>query len=204
MKTVNAILLSLILPLAALAQEQKPLTVGDLDKYPKQMVSYTVQNGDTTFKLDMYTTVIVADLTFKNPKDKQKYDKLKRDVKKAYPYALLAKAKLQEYDNQLALIKGENERKAFAEKAEKELIKQFEKDMRNLTRSQGKILCKLIDRETERTTYTIVKQYRGSFAAVMWQGVARIFGGNLKDDYDPNGDERTIEHIVGLIDMGVI
>lgn len=208
MKTINAVLFGVMLfPAVLFAQEQKKaeaLTFGNIEKYPKEMVTIQSNGGDTTVMLQYYTTMIVAELPFKNAKDKAKYDKLKRDVKKAYPYALLAKAKLQEYDNQLANIKGEAEKKKFAAKAEKELIDQFEKDMRNMTRSQGRILCKLIDRETKRTTYDLVKTYRGNFSAVMWQGVARIFGGNLKDDYDAQGDDRTIEHVVNLIDLGVI
>ncbi|TND09753.1 MAG: hypothetical protein FD123_877 [Bacteroidetes bacterium] len=209
MKTKNALFFLLgLLPAVSFAQqisEVPQLYVGDVAEYPKEMITYTANGGgDTTVSINYYTTLIVAELPFKNKKDKEKYDRLKANVKKAYPYALLAKAKLQEFDAQAQLLKNEAEKKRFAEKCEKELIKQFEKDMRNLTRSQGRILCKLIDRETDHTTFDLIKQYRGSFSATMWQGVARIFGGNLKDDYDAKGDDKLIEHVVNLIDLGVI
>lgn len=209
MKTKNALFFLLALfPATLFAQEladQPQLYVGDIAEYPKEMVTYTTSGaGDTTVNISYYTTLIVADLPFKNKKDKEKYDRLKRNVKKAYPYALLTKAKLKEFDAQAALLKTEAEKKKFAEKCEKELIAQFEKDIRNLTRAQGNILCKLIDRETDHTTFELIKKYRGSFSATMWQGVARIFGGNLKDDYDPQGDDKLIEHCVNLIELGLI
>jgi hypothetical protein len=102
------------------------------------------------------------------------------------------------------LVKGENARKDFTTKCEKELTSQFSNDMRNLTFTQGKILFKLMDRETGSTTYQIIKERRGSFSAFMWQGVATIFGNNLKQDYDPYGDDANIEAVVQLIELGVI
>ncbi len=169
------------------------------------MVTYGFdENGDTMPKIAHYTCIIVADKIFKNKRDQIKWDKLKRDVKKAYPFAILAKMKLAEMDSQLVLISGEKERKDFNEKCEKELTDQFEADMRCLTNAQGKILFKLIDRETGSTTYQLIKQRRGSFSAFMWQSVAFVFGNNLKSEYDPEGDDKLIEEVVVLIELGII
>jgi hypothetical protein len=200
----NAILsISLVFAVAFLNAQQ--IIAGDVSKYPKDMVTYSLDsNGDTMAYVMNYTCVISAERTFKTEKEKQKWDKLKRDVKKAYPYAVMARMKLAEMDAQLVFVKGEKARKDFTEKCEKELTAQFAEDMKNLTGAQGKILFKLMDRETGSTTYQIIKERRGSFSAFMWQGVATIFGNNLKSDYDPTGDDAKIEEVVVLIEMGVI
>jgi hypothetical protein len=74
--------------------------------------------------------------------------------------------------------------------------------MRKLTFTQGKILIKLIDRETENTSYDLIRQYRGKFSAAFWQGIARIFGANLKSDYDPTGEDYLIEQIINDLEAG--
>jgi Domain of unknown function (DUF4294) len=205
MKNALLLFICMIAANAASAQEQSPLFVGDIKEYPKEMVTFIVdENGDTIPFIHHYTCVIVADRVFKNKREQQKYDKLKRDVKAAHPYAVLARAKLSEMDARLALIKGEKERKEFAEKSEKELVAQFEKDMKNLTAAQGRILIKLVSRETGSTTYQLIKEYRGGLTAVMWQGMARVFGNNLKSEYDADGDDKKIEEIVELIELGVL
>jgi len=199
----NALYLLLLFgPFHAGAQS---LFVGDVKEYPSNMVSYSFdENGDTMPHITHYTCVIVGTKVFKNNREKLKWDKLKRDVKAAYPYAVLARMKLAEMDSQLVLIKGEKERKEFNEKCEKQLTDQFEADMRNLSFTQGKILFKLVDRETGSTTYQLIKQRRGSFSAFMWQSVAFVFGNNLKAEYDPNGEDKQIEEVVQLIELGVL
>ena len=74
--------------------------------------------------------------------------------------------------------------------------------MRKLTFTQGKILIKLIDRETQITSYDLIRQYRGKFSATFWQGIARIFGANLKSNYDANGDDYLIEQVIREIEAG--
>lgn len=190
------------LPFSLGAQD---LYVGDVEEYPQNMVTYGLdENGDTMPHITHYTCVIVSDKVFKNKREQVKWDKLKRDVKAAYPYAVLARMKLAEMDSQLVLIKGEKERQAFNERCEKELTAQFEADMRSLTYTQGKILFKLIDRETGSTTYQLIKQRRGSFSAFMWQSVAFVFGNNLKAEYDPDGEDKQIEECVHLIELGIL
>jgi hypothetical protein len=86
--------------------------------------------------------------------------------------------------------------------AEAEIKAEFSEELKSLTQSQGRLLIKLIDRETGRTSYDLVKQLRGSFEAWLWQGVAQLFGNDLKDDYDPNGDDALVESIVRRIENG--
>ena len=93
-------------------------------------------------------------------------------------------------------------RKEFINEAEKELRNQFEDELKGLTITQGRILIKLIDRETGETSYELVKELKGSFSAVLWQTVARIFGSNLKSEFDPEGEDKLINEIVMLIEAG--
>ncbi len=135
---------------------------------------------------------------------KRKYRRLIRNVKKVYPYAKIAGVELKELDSQLVRIENEKERKVYIEKAEKEIMVQFEKEVKRLTITQGIILVKLIDRETGRTSYEVIKDLRGGITAFFWQGIARIFGNNLKAEYDPENKDKIIEDIVQGIEAGFI
>ena len=135
---------------------------------------------------------------------KRRYRRLIRNVKKAYPYAKVAGFRLKELDDQLASLENEKEQKAFIQSAEEEIMDEFEKDVKRLTVSQGIILVKLIDRETGRTSYQVIKDLKGGFTAFFWQGIARIFGNNLKAEYDPVDTDRVIEDIVLGIEAGFI
>jgi hypothetical protein len=148
-----------------------------------------------------------VDIYSTNPlsaENQKRYLKLRRDVLRAYPYAKLAAFQLKVINDSTLNIKSEKARKKFIKEKEKELKASFEKDLRNLTFTQGRILLKLIDRETGNTSYELVKELRGSFQAVFWQGVARIFGSNLKSEYDPEGEDILIEAIVQAIERGEI
>ncbi len=135
---------------------------------------------------------------------KRKYRRLIRNVKKAYPYAKVAGVELKELDRQLVKLDNEKEKKEYIEIAEKKIMGQFEKEVKRLTVTQGIILVKLIDRETGRTSYEVIKDLRGRFTAFFWQGIARIFGNNLKAEYDPKDKDRIIEDIVRGIEAGFI
>ena len=132
----------------------------------------------------------------------KKYLKLRRDVLRAYPYAKLAAQQLTLINDSTAKIKSERARKKFIKETEQELKEKFEKDLKNLTYTQGRILIKLIDRETGNTSYKLVKELRGSLQAFFWQSMARIFGSNLKSEYDAEGEDRMIEGIVQAIERG--
>ncbi len=132
----------------------------------------------------------------------EQWTRTKYNVKKVYPYAVLAAALLKEMDNQLAKIPNERERKIFIKQCEKELRKNFEEDLKNLSVTQGKILMKLIYRETGKTTYQIVKEMRGGLEAAMWQALAYMFGNSMKVKYDPEGEDYMVEKAVQLVERG--
>jgi hypothetical protein len=112
------------------------------------------------------------------------------------------RSKLGEVNGILAGIPDDNNRRKFLRDFEKEIFREYEGDMRKMTITQGRILIKLIDRETLNTSYALIREYRGKFSAAFWQSIARIFGTNLKDEYDPYGDDILIELIVNEIEQG--
>jgi hypothetical protein len=141
---------------------------------------------------------------FKNKRQRQRYSKLVRNIKITLPYARKAGKTINEINSELAYISKEKERKAYLKRREKELFEEFETPLKKLTFSQGKLLIKLINRETGDTTYQLIKEYKGGVTAFFWQGIARLFGSNLKSEFDKDGDDRMIEHIIMLIDNGMI
>ncbi len=161
-----------------------------------------VINGDTVPVVDLPAVDVVTDFIFKTPKHYEAWTRTKFNVKVVYPYAILAAAKLKEYDRALEKISDEKMKKIYIKVCEKELRKEFEDELKELTISQGKILMKLIDRESGKTTYDIVKQLRGNFQAAMWQTVARIFGHNMKVEYDATLEDIMIERAIKLVEMG--
>ncbi len=134
----------------------------------------------------------------------RRMQRLIRYVKKVYPFAKLAGIKLKEYNEILLQVEDKKERKKILKQAEKDLQEEFGDELRKLTFSQGKILIKLIDRETGDSSFDLVKDLRGGFTAFFYQTFARLFGYNLKTKYDPGGTDATIELIVRMIENGTI
>ncbi len=158
-------------------------------------------NGDTLPVVNIETVTVRH---FKKRRQQIKYDKLMRNVKKAYPYAIAARDELATMNANLEGVTDLQQREAYIKEYEKQMFKRYEKELRALTISQGRILLKLVDREINNTAFELVQEYRGSFSAYFWQGVARIFGENLKSEYDPEEEDMYIEEIVLLIEAGVI
>ena len=163
-----------------------------------------VEDGDSVPVLFYNGVYVRGNKSFRNSAESRQWERLVRNVKKAYPYAKLAGIKFEEYSKKLEEIKGENARKAMMKQAEDELNAQFGNELKDLTISQGKILLKLIDRQTNNSSYEIVKDFRGGFRAFFYQSFARLFGYDLKVRYDPLGEDADIERIVLLIESGNI
>ncbi|MBR3566992.1 MAG: DUF4294 domain-containing protein [Salinivirgaceae bacterium] len=167
---------------------------------PVALPFFIDDNGDTIPNVNIKTVTVRR---FSKRRQQIKYDKLVRNVKKAYPFAVAARDELANMNAQLVGVEG-RDRERYIKEYEKQMFKKYEKDLRALTISQGRILLKLVDREIDNTAYELVKEYRGSFSAFFWQGVARLFGENLKSEYDPDEEDMYIEEIVQLIEAGVI
>jgi len=165
---------------------------------------YSISGSDTTFYVTIDGVEIFAFKVFKTKREARQNMRLVKNVKKVYPWAKLAGEKLKEYEGILSTVKTEREKRKIMKKLEKEINEEYGDDLKKLTFTQGKILIKLIDRETNNTSYDLVKDLRGSFVAFFYQSFARIFGYNLKTKYDPEGKDRNIEIIVRMIESGVI
>lgn len=157
---------------------------------------------DTLIYITWATTTCAEQAT--NRHKKQKYDRLQQRVIKVYPYARAAADIMHQCEARFLEVNAERERRALLNLAEAEMKRQFEKDLRRMTVSEGLLLIKLIDRETGETSFDLIRQLKGRFNAFMWQSVARLFGHNLKTDYNPEGDDLLIENIVDRIESGDI
>lgn len=163
-----------------------------------------IEGTDTLPNYNMKEVKVFPEKKFRNKRHKRKYTRLMHNVRKAYPFALIARTELRIMNDSLLSIEGEKEQKKFIKEYEKEMFRRYETKLRKLTISQGRILLKLVDREIGNTSYELIKEYRGSFSAVFWQGIARIFGTDMKSAYDPQGEDAEIEEIVLLIEYGYL
>jgi len=169
------------------------------------VVAYKVERGDTVYYANMREIVVRAPRKFKNAAEERQYWRLVFNVKKTYPYAKLAGQKLHKLNEQYLQITSEKSRKEYSKKVEEELKAEFEGELRKLTVTQGRILMRLVDRETGNTTYEILREFRGSASAIFWQAIAKVFGSNLKSKYDSSsGEDRIIEQIIEQIEEGSI
>jgi len=169
----------------------------------KNRIVYSrVINGDTLYIIPLDEVEIKGKRSSKNKRLIRRTNRLISYVKKVYPYAKIAGIKLLEYDSLLRSVDTESQKRKIMRRAEKEIKEEFGGELSQLTINQGKILLKLIDRETGDTSFELVKDLRGGFTAFFYQTFARIFGLNLKVKYDPEGEDKKIEEIVQLIENG--
>ncbi len=178
-------------------------TVQDITIPPENGIRCRAEivNGDTIPVIDLYNVDIVTNFVYRNYRSYELWTRTKYNVKIVYPYAILAAAKLKEYNNVLAKIKDEKTKKLYLRLCEKDLRREFEGELKTLTVSQGKVLMKLINRETGKTTYEIVKQMRGTFQAYFWQSLASLFGNSMKVSYNIEEDIM-IERAIKLVEAG--
>ena len=156
---------------------------------------YIIEDGDTIL-LSKIPTVDI--LSFKDQKERRLYYILKRKVLKVYPYAIYTKETLEEIEKELDSISRKRKKKKHTKLVTKFLKEELGEELKNLTRTEGNILVKLIYREKKISTYKLLKQYRGSVNAYFWQTMARIYDNDLKQEYDPvnNREDMLIEHII--------
>lgn len=193
---VLLILTTLYLSNCAYAQKE----VKQIGKNDTIILPAIIVDGDTIPYIYLPTINIFAARVFKSKRDQIKYTKLRRDVTKVWPYAKLAGEMFTKLDKELKMTDDKRVQKALVDKTEKEIKEKFEDELKKLTMTQGRILIKLIDRQTGNTSYQVVQDLKGKFSAFFWQSLARLFGSNLKDHYDPYGADVEIEKIVKSIE----
>ncbi len=159
-------------------------------------------NNDTVYLAFLRDLWIFPKERFRNKQQEQFYWRTVRDVKRTLPYAKLISSELIAINMRMVELPNERERKRYLNTYEKEAFQKYEKDLRRMTINQGRLLIKLIDRECDRNAYELLKSYRGGVSATFWQGMARLFGSNLKASYDAQGNDRMVERVILLVESG--
>lgn len=165
------------------------------------LMRYEIIDGDTVYFDTLNPSIAIT----KRKKGKQwrKYYRLVYNFNKVYPYTAIAHKLEREADSTIAARHmNKRQRQEYIKQMQKELFHTFEPVIRHMSISQGALLIRLVDRELGRTPYAIIKEYRNGFVAGFWQGVARIFGQNLKKEYDPNGYDKDTEELIKAWENG--
>lgn len=141
---------------------------------------------------------------FSRPVDLRRYRRLVDAVKKVYPIAKIARAKMATMEEELTRLPTKKAQKEYIKQVYHEIKDEYTPVLKRMTRTQGRVLLKLIDRETEYTAYEVLKEFRGGFVAGFWQGISKIFGQDLKSQYDKDGEDKMIEQIVIYYEAGLL
>ncbi len=167
-------------------------------------MSYIVdENNDTIFVDELPASRVFQKMPKQKGKDWRKYYRLVHNFSKTYPYAIVAKKLIIEADSTILandFTRGQRER--YINSVQDELFTAFEKPLRGMTVTQGALLMKLIDREVGLSSYAIIRNYKSRIAAGFWQGVAKLFGSDMKKNYDPEGEDKLTEELVMLWESG--
>lgn len=160
---------------------------------------WVVERGDSIALIHILPVYV-----FSRPADLRRYQRLVDAVIKVYPIAKVAQQKLRTMERELADIPSKKEQKAYIRRVYDEIKAEYTPVLKRMTRTQGKVLLKLIDRETEFTAYEVLREFRGGFIAGFWQGVSKIFGQDLKSEYDRLGEDRLLEQIIVYYEAGLL
>lgn len=160
--------------------------------------------GDTVRMTRIKDVYVYPPLKFKNKKQEEYYWKTVRDVRKTLPYAKLAFSTLCETYEYIQTIPNQKTREKHLKRLESDIFEQYKPVVKTMTKNQGKILLKLINRETDQSSFNIVKAFLGSFRAGFWQTFGKFFGMNMKAGFHPdsNKDDAMIDRIAHLIEQG--
>lgn len=160
---------------------------------------WVVENGDS---------VAVYHLTpvrkYARKPDMRRYARLVKAVKRVYPLAQEAKSLMATMETELLALPTKKQQKMYIKGIEKRLVREYTPVLKKMTIYDGAVLLKLIDRQTDDTAYEIIKEFRGGFEAGLWQALAKLFGNNLKTNYDPDKDDILLEQIVLLYEKGLL
>jgi hypothetical protein len=189
----------LLIELPENSYAQKPIQIDGFWVLPA-----TVIDGDTIPNVLIPQIVVFPTRKFASKRDYRQYHRLVRNLKIVYPYAQIAKLKISEMDVHYRTLKTDRERKAYTKQVEQELRAEFEDQLVKLTITQGRLLIKLIDREVGRTSYEVIKDLRGGVSAVFWQTLARIFGSNLKTEFQTSGEDKLLNELIILYEHGLL
>lgn len=164
------------------------------DSVELNILPTTVHEGDTIAYHTMNTFTV-----FNKSED---YPLLEYRVRKVYPYAMIASSLLEEFHVNLDTMQNRREKRRYMNAMKASLEDEFGDELKKLSVKQGIILMKLINRESGQTSYELVKELKGNASALLWQGTAVMYGSSMKQEYDPEGEDKEIEYIVQKIENG--
>ena len=188
-------------------KEKEKVTVEQVRPQPapaqEGILEFIVEGNDTIYIDQIRASKVYSRLPKMKGREWRQYYRLVHNFSKAYPYALVAKKLVIEADSVIAAenLKG-IKREKYINKVQKELFSVFESQMRSLTVSQGALIMKLVDREVGKSSYNIIKGYKSGITAGFWQGIAKMFGSDLKKPYDPEGEDAATEELVQIWEAG--
>ncbi|MDE5796539.1 MAG: DUF4294 domain-containing protein [Muribaculaceae bacterium] len=206
-------ILMFLLVFGAMARKTEPPAVPAPTEAPKVKVTaykgfyrFVDEYGDSVRMTVFKDIVVYPPLRFKNKKQEEFYWRTVRDVRKTLPYAKLAFSTLCETYEYIQTIPDKKTREKHLKKLESDIFDQYKPVVKNMTKNQGKILLKLINRETDQSSFNIVKAFLGSFRAGFWQTFGRFFGMNMKAGFHPekNEEDAIIERVATLIEQGAL
>lgn len=179
------------------------MTCNDCRAQQTGIMKYMVDGKDTIYVDHINPSKVYSRVPKQKGREWRKYYRLVHNFSKSYPYALVAKKLVATADSTIAVdnLKGVK-REKYINQVQQELFDVFEGQMRQLTVSQGALIMKLIDREVGKSSYNIIKGYKSGIAAGFWQGIAKIFGSDLKKPYDPEGEDKATEELVKIWEAG--
>lgn len=162
------------------------------------------ENGDSMIRFYLRPITVFPPLKFKDKKEEQFYWQTVARVRKTLPYAKMIKETLIETYEYIETFPTQKEREDYLKAMEKELFEQYKPVLKKLSKQQANMLVKLIQRETDQSSYDIVKAFLGSARAVFWQGFGKLFGVSLKGKFNPkkNKDDAIIDRVATLIEQG--
>lgn len=161
-----------------------------------------VSGNDTIIQVKVKEIWVYPERKFSTRRQQKYYSRYVAKVKKVYPLAVEARILLAKYEPQYYALDNQKDRRKLMKNLEKELLDKHKEELKKWSITDGRILLKLINRETDRTAYTLIKDFRGDVSALFWQGIARLFKNNLKDDYSPEDEDKMLEEIVRKIESG--
>lgn len=168
------------------------------------MVPATIFDGDTIANLSLPVVHIFKPLNLNTREQVLAYRRLVRDVKKALPFAKTVSATLMETYEYMETLPSEREKSRHIKRLEDDLLKEYTPQLRKLTLNQGKLLIKLIERETGTNSYGLIDAFLGRFSARFWNTMAKTFGTSLKTTWDPEGEDAIIERVCVMVERGYI
>jgi hypothetical protein len=176
---------------------------GEKSSSSENTLNYIIEGRDTIYIDHLNPSKVYSRLPRQKGREWRKYYRLVHNFSKAYPYAMVARKLVQEADSTIAADNLKRvKREQYVARVQKELFDVFEKQMRSMTVSQGALLMKLIDREVGKSSYDIIKDYKNGMAAGFWQGIAKVFGTDLRKPYDPEGEDALTEELVKIWEAG--